>query len=188
MTGRSSRQAKLASGANLIQPEQSLQRFCLCHCVLAFVALALAYPTTALAQNDDRAKAGLEIWKTSGCPDCHGAFADGERERDEMPAGANLRTSRLDAAALKRTIGCGRPGTGMPSFDAGAYAVRACNEQPLGPAPDDLYPAPRTLSPEEIDTVMAYLQARVIGRGRITREDCGFYFYDDPSSRCDDYK
>jgi cytochrome c553 len=56
----------------------------------------------ALAQSGDKAKAGLEVWKTSGCSDCHGAFANGEKERDEAPTGANLRTARLDAAALKK--------------------------------------------------------------------------------------
>ena len=102
---------------------------------VAAVALAvgaLAYVTASFAQDEARVKAGLELWKTSGCADCHGAFADGEKDRDEAPTGANLRTSRLDAAALKQTIGCGRPGADMPSFDEGAYTVRACGGRPLG--------------------------------------------------------
>src|SRR5438309_6052276 len=118
--------------------------------VAAAVALAvgvLACVTASSAQDEARVKAGLELWKTSGCADCHGAFADGEKDRDEAPTGANLRTSRLDAAALKQTIGCGRPGTGMPAFDEGAYKVRACNGQALGPPPSDLYPTPRALTP-----------------------------------------
>jgi mono/diheme cytochrome c family protein len=142
----------------------------------------------ALAQNEDRVKAGLMMWRNSGCADCHGAFADGEKQRDEAPTGANLRTARLDAAALKQTISCGRPGTGMPAFDEGAYQVRACNGQALGPPPSDLYPAPRTLTPDEIDTVVTYLQARIIGKGRtITKQECLFYYADQPDW-CDDYK
>jgi hypothetical protein len=140
------------------------------------------------AQNEDRVKAGLTTWRNSGCADCHGAFADGEKQRDEAPTGANLRTTRLDAAALKQTISCGRPGTGMPSFDEGAYKVRACNGQALGPPPGDLYPTPRTLTPDEIETVVMYLQARVIGKGRtITKQECLFYYADQPEW-CDDYK
>jgi len=109
-------------------------------------------------------KAGLEIWKSSGCADCHGAFADGEKDRDEAPTGANLRTSRLDAAALKQTNQLGRPGADMPSFDEGAYTARLrAAARPLGAAPDNLYPAPKKLSPARIDTLIAYLQARVIG-------------------------
>jgi mono/diheme cytochrome c family protein len=151
------------------------------------VAVAM-YAATALAQDETKVKAGLEIWKSSGCADCHGSFADGDKARDEAPTGANLRTSRLDAAGLKQTISCGRPGADMPSFDEGAYTVRACGGKPLGAAPDNLYPASSKLSPAQIDTVIAYLQARVIGRGRITREECLFYYYDALSSSCDDLK
>src|SRR5499427_10827849 len=123
---------------------------------LTVVAIALTCATAVFAQNEDRVKAGLAAWRNSGCADCHGAFADGEKQRDEAPTGANLRTTRLDAAALKQTISCGRPGTGMPAFDEGAYSVRACDEQPLGPPPSDLYPTPRPLTPDEIDAVVTY--------------------------------
>jgi mono/diheme cytochrome c family protein len=156
--------------------------------VAVLALLALVYATASFAQDETKVKAGLELWKSSGCADCHGAFADGDKERDEAPTGANLRTSRLDATALKQTISCGRPGADMPSFDEGAYTVRACAGRPLGAAPDNLYPAPRKLAPADIDTLIAYLQARVIGRGRITRDECLFYYYDALSSSCDDLK
>src|SRR5260221_9800325 len=102
--------------------------------VLALAALA----TATQAQSEDQVKAGLEIWKSSGCADCHGPFADGDKQRGEMPTGANLRGTRPDGVKLKQTISCGRPDTGMPSFDAGAYTVRACYGQPLGAVPDNL--------------------------------------------------
>jgi hypothetical protein len=145
-------------------------------------------PVAALAQDETKVKAGLEIWKSSGCADCHGAFADGDKQRDEAPTGANLRTSRLDPEMLKQTIRCGRPGADMPAFDEGAYKVRPCYERPLGPAPDNLYPTPRALSPADIDLVITYLQARVIGHGRITREECLSYYSGDLISSCDDLK
>jgi len=155
------------------------------------VALAvgiLAQGAAALAQSEDKVKAGVTMWRNSGCADCHGAFADGEKQRDESPTGANLRTAKLDAAALKQTISCGRPGTGMPAFDEGAYKVRACNGQALGAPPGDLYPAPRTLTPDEIDSIVTYLQARIIGKGRtITKQECLFYYADQPDW-CDEYK
>ena len=154
----------------------------------AIAVLVAASASVALAQDDAKIKAGLEIWKSYGCADCHGAFADGDKQRDEAPTGANLRTSRLDTATLKQTISCGRPGADMPAFDEGAYKVRPCYGAPLGAAPDNLYPAPRTLSPADIDLVIAYLQARIIGRGRITREECLAYYADDLSSSCDDLK
>jgi hypothetical protein len=76
----------------------------------------------------------------------------------------------------------------MPAFDEGAYKVRACYGKPLGAPPDNLYPTPRALSPADIDLVIAYLQARIIGHGRITRDECVSYYRDDLSSSCDDLK
>jgi mono/diheme cytochrome c family protein len=166
-------------------------RFSLAHGVGPLLVAGLltgVLATAAPGQTEDRVKAGLATWRNSGCADCHGAFADGEKQRDEMPTGANLRTTKLNAAALKQTISCGRPGTGMPSFDEGAYKVRACNGQTPGTPPNDLFPAAVTLTPDEIDTVITYLQARVIGKGRtVTKEECLFYYADDPDF-CEDNK
>jgi mono/diheme cytochrome c family protein len=147
----------------------------------AIFAFAISMAQASWAQSEDQVKAGLEVWKSSGCADCHGPFADGDKQRDEMPTGANLRGSKLEGKTLKQTISCGRPDTGMPSFDAGAYTVRACYGRPLGAAPENLYPPPRTLTLAEIDSVITYLQARVLGRRQITREDCLYYYYDQPS-------
>ena len=150
-------------------------------------ACALACASADLAQDEATVKAGLQTWKTSGCADCHGPFADGNQEDDDYPAGPNLRTTRLDGGTLKLTISCGRPGTGMPSFDEGAYTVRTCYGRPLGDRPDNLQPTPRLLSAEEIDAVIAYLQARIIRHGKITLEEC-LYYYDNKLDWCEEYK
>jgi mono/diheme cytochrome c family protein len=150
--------------------------------VLTVTAIALGCSSLALAQNEDKVKAGLEVWKTSGCSDCHGALANGEKERDESPTGANLRTARLDAAALKKAISCGRVGAEMPAFIAGAGSAPACSGQGAGE-----YPAPRTLTSDEIDAVVAYLQARIVGRGRMTKTECLAY-YDNQEDMCVDYQ
>src|SRR3981081_1313240 len=90
--------------------------------IVAVLSLvALAYATASFAQDETKVKAGLEVWKSSGCADCHGSFADGDKARDEAPTGANLRTTRLNAAALTETIRCGRPMADMPKFDEDAY-------------------------------------------------------------------
>ena len=77
---------------------------------LMVMSIVLGWSNVGAAQNLDKVKAGLELWKGSGCSDCNGAFANGEKDRDEAPTGANLRTSRLDTAALKRMISCGSVG------------------------------------------------------------------------------
>ena len=155
--------------------------------VLIGSALVMVSTHILQAQNDDKISAGLWTWKTSGCADCHGPFADGDREDDDFPIGANLRVTKLNADALKATIRCGRAGTGMPAFEDGAYTVYSCYGRPLGGAPGKLEPSARKLTADEIDTVIAYLQARIIGRGRITRPECLAY-YEDQSEVCDDYK
>src|SRR3984957_4660457 len=105
--------------------------------MVPIVAVAIAFAGACRAEDEARVKAGVAAWRSSGCSECHGPFADGEKERDEAPTGANLRTTRLDDATLAETIRCGRPGTGMPSFGEDAYA-RGCYGQPAGPAPEDL--------------------------------------------------
>ena len=155
--------------------------------ILTLAVAVLAYSTIAFAQNNDGVKAGLALWKTAGCADCHGPFADGDREDDDFPIGANLRTTKLDPAALKMTVRCGRAGTGMPSFDEEAYTTRECYGRPQGTRPDNLQPTARMLTLDEIDAVIAYLQARIIGRGKITRGECLSYYEDQPDT-CEDYK
>jgi hypothetical protein len=152
----------------------------------ALTVAALAFVLATFARSQDKTKAGLEVWKSSGCADCHGPFADGNPEDGDFPIGANLRTARLDGAGLTETIRCGRPGTGMPSFDEGAYTVRACPGRPLGAKPDNLQPTPRNLSLDEISTVVAYLQARIVGHRKITREECLTYY--EGKEDCDDLK
>jgi mono/diheme cytochrome c family protein len=154
-------------------------------CAFAILSTVALWAFPSFAQDEARVKAGLDAWKNAGCSECHGAFADGERERDEAPAGANLRSTRLDNAAITEVIRCGRPSTGMPRFDEGAYTQRSCYGQPTGAVPDALYPTPRMLSPQEIELVVTYLRARVIGRRTVTPEECTYYYGDLADTFCD---
>jgi hypothetical protein len=147
---------------------------------------ALFFATVGFAQDETKVKAGLTAWKTTGCSDCHGPFADGEKERDEAPTGANLRQTRLDDATIAETIRCGRPGVGMPSFGEDAYTPRGCYGQPAGPVPDNLYPGARKLSVAEIDAVVTYLRARIVGRRAVTPQECAYYYEENASNFCDD--
>src|ERR1700760_1303409 len=131
--------------------------------VILSLALAAVCGVTgaSVAQDETKVKAGLEVWKSTGCSECHGAFADGEKERDEAPTGANIRRTRLDDATIAETIRCGRPRAGMPSFGADAYKERGCYGQPAGAPPDDLYPTGVTLNAAQIGDVVTYLRDRV---------------------------
>ncbi len=168
----------MLSSLKVRSAERQEQRWGTRTAILSITAIALTWSTATFAQNEDKVKAGLAAWRNSGCADCHGAFANGEKERDESPTGADLRRARLNTEELKLAIRCGRPGTGMPSFEEGS---RGC---PGGGG--ELYPAPAKLSPEQIDDVVAYLQARIIGKGKITKQECLLYYTDKPDW-CEDY-
>jgi mono/diheme cytochrome c family protein len=167
-------------------------------CAALAIAAVLACSSTSYAQegtkvdatkvDETKEKAGLSVWRSSGCSECHGAFANGEKERDEAPSGANLRQTRLDDATIAETVRCGRPGAGMPSFGSDAYKERGCYGQPAGPPPDDLYPSGRTLSAQEIDDVVTYLRARIVGKRAVTPEECAWYYGEQASSFCDEPK
>jgi hypothetical protein len=154
-------------------------------CAALAVAAVVACSTAGHAQDEAKQKAGLSVWRSSGCSECHGAFANGEKERDEAPTGANLRQTRLDDATIAETIRCGRPGAGMPSFGSDAYKERGCYGQPPGEAPDDLYPSGVTLSAQQINDVVTYLRARIVGKRAVTPEECAWYYEERASSFCD---
>jgi len=160
--------------------------FCVALAIIGYLLWTpLQRPLPAFAQSTDRVSEGLQIWQTSGCAECHGPFADGEREDDDYPMGANLRATRLGLDGLKLAIRCGRPGVGMPAFDEQAYTRRECYGRPLGAPPDDLQPSPSALTHKQIDTLIAYLQARIVGRGRVIKEECLVY-YDGRADQCED--
>jgi hypothetical protein len=117
--------------------------FTVSRAIVALGVAGLVLSSVAFGQDNTRVMAGLATWKTAGCVDCHGKVADGNPDDDDFPIGADLRATRLDAAAMRQTISCGRPGTGMPSFDEGAYIVRNCNGQRTGIRPSGLQPTPR---------------------------------------------
>ena len=158
------------------------------HAFVVMATVVIGWVSAAFAQDEARVKSGLNAWRSAGCAECHGAFADGEKERDEAPTGANLRTTRLDNAALTEVIRCGRLNTGMPRFDEGAYTQRGCYGQPTGAVPDALYPTSRMLSLQEIDEVVTYLRARVIGKRAVTPEECAYYYGDLADTFCDKEK
>jgi hypothetical protein len=141
------------------------------------------------AQNEARMKLGTETWKSAGCTDCHGHFADGDKQREESPSGPSLRErTHHTAETLKTVISCGRPGSDMPSFEDGAYTARQCYGRPLGDAPGNMYPPPARLTANEIDALATYLLARVIGRGPITKAECLAYYDEAQQSSCDNFK
>jgi hypothetical protein len=140
--------------------------------------LLLAFP--AAAQTPDDLADGMRLYLQKGnCQACHGWAGDGRKMDSQMPDGANLRESKLPREALVLTIKCGRPGRSMPAFDKFAYSDGRC----YGMKADELKSRgltlpdpPATLQPREIDLLVDFLLARVVGKGAMDRARCVEYW------------
>jgi mono/diheme cytochrome c family protein len=124
--------------------------------------LGAAFSASAFAEDAARLAAGEAAWDKAGCLQCHGSTGEGGAG-GEFPAGPSLRKTRLDRAALIEAISCGLPGTQMPGWLDGAYTQRSCYGFPPGPPPDGVTLTP-VLSANEVEALIDYLQATIIGR------------------------
>ena len=122
---------------------------------------------------------GMRLFRQKGdCQACHGWAADGRKMDNQMPDGANLRTTRLGRAGLVTAIKCGRPGKGMPAFDKFAYSDGRCyNMKEADLKRQDLQlPDPPALQAREIEMVVDFLIAKVVGKGPMDRARCIEYW------------
>jgi mono/diheme cytochrome c family protein len=126
----------------------------------AGVILALA--VCAHGQDAARLAAGEAAWNKAACLQCHGSMGEGGMG-GEFPAGPSLRTTQLNRALLLDAIRCGRPGTQMPAWLDGAYTQVACYGLPKGAPPAGLELTP-VLSSDEIDALVDYLMAKIVGK------------------------
>ncbi len=113
----------------------------------------------------------------ANCAFCHGWSGDGQGDERSARPGLSLRETALTREQLIETVSCGRPGTGMPYHDGKAYTDTRC----YGMTADDLGDqmpdrAQQTLQKAEIEAVVEYLLAKVVGRGPITRAECEEFF------------
>jgi mono/diheme cytochrome c family protein len=145
-------------------------------------AAGCAAPCAARAQTPDPGDfaEGLRLYLNKGnCQACHGWAGDGRKMDSQMPDGANLRESRLEREGLVLTIKCGRPGRGMPAFDRFAYSDGRCYGMKLDQLKSrglTLPDPPATLQPREVDLLVDFLLARVVGKGAMDRVSCAEYW------------
>jgi hypothetical protein len=147
-------------------------------------------PATAGGQPPDTGDIaeGMRLYLQKGdCQACHGWAADGRKMDSQMPDGSNLRETRLDRARLVTTIKCGRPGTGMPAFDKFAYSDGRCYGMKRADLKSPMPDPPATFQPREIDLVVDFLMAKVVGKGPMDRAKCIDYWGSDVDA-CHEYK
>ena len=159
-------------------------------CKIAAAALAFAAGSCIAADAGDNAE-GLRLFTQKGnCQACHGWSGDGRKVDSQMPDGANLRESKLDRATLVMVIKCGLPGTGMPAFDRLAYSDGRCfgkKQSDLSAAGIRMPDPPATLQAREVDTLVDFLLAKVMGKGALTRAGCAEFWGGD-NEICRDIK
>jgi hypothetical protein len=152
---------------------------------LALVA-AVVLAHGATAQDFER---GRRLFlEKADCAYCHGWAGDGAGQGQSPGGAANLRRSQLQRDQLITVVSCGIPGTAMPHFDDGAYTDARCygmTESELGSRTPP-FPPSTTLVKREVEALVDFLLAKIIGRGAITRGECIENFGERARS-CNDY-
>jgi len=127
--------------------------------------------------------AGQRIYRQKAdCQSCHGWAADGRKMDSQMPDGANLRETKLDRDMLVMTIKCGRLNSQMPAFDKFAYSDGRCygkTQADLKSYATRMPDPPATLQQREIDLIVDFLMARVVGKGPMDHAKCVEFWGED---------
>ena len=150
----------------------------------------LAATPAHMASAEDFAFARRIFQDKAQCVFCHGWAGDGAGAPQSSGGAANLRETKLNRAQLIEVISCGRPAQAMPRFDDQAYAEKRCyggiSEAALG---QDLPPLPpgSLLQHREIEALVDFLQAKIINRGPITRDECLEAFGERAAHSCAQY-
>lgn len=159
---------------------------------LSLAVALLTAPVSRAQQTEapDLQRGKVVFRTTGGCVNCHGWAADGQTGIDmRSPKGASLRESTLDLDAMIEVIKCGRPGTQMPYHDRAAYRDDRCYG--LVMSDFDAGGAPRrgkTLRDSDIANIAAYLQAKVVGLGAPTFQECTDFFDNPAAKACSNLK
>jgi mono/diheme cytochrome c family protein len=144
----------------------------------AALMLALVMPTAAQTSGD--ISLGKRLYQAKAeCGHCHGWSGDGAGDPLSPGKAANLRETKLDHDQLVEIIRCGVVGgTAMPHFDKFAWTEgEDCFGMTGSEVGDKKPPAPTVeLSKRDIAAIVAYLEAKVIGKGPPTVADCEEFF------------
>src|SRR5215212_6655412 len=165
--------------------------------LVALAALLIAVATGSSARLGAQAPApdpsdiaeGRRLYEQkANCQACHGWSGDGHKTDNQMPDGANLRETKLPRAGLVMTIKCGRLNSQMPAFDKLAYSDGRCygkTQADLKSAPTGMREPPATLQQGEIELIVDFLMANVVGKGPMDHAKC-VEFWGEEADLCRD--
>src|SRR5256884_1008521 len=144
--------------------------------VAAMLQLVSVLPAQAQPADPADLAAGMRLFHQKGnCQACHGWAGDGRKTDSQMPDGPNLRETKLDRAGLVMIIKCGILNSQMPAFDKFAYSDRRCygkTQADLKSYPTRMPDPPATLQQREIDLVVDFLIAKIVGKGPMNHARC----------------
>jgi hypothetical protein len=148
---------------------------------------ALLYPSTAYCQSTpDPTDPGKAVFKRANCMGCHKWHGNGGGGYGGDAL--SLRKTELTREQIIETVLCGRPGTGMPFFERGAYDSIKChsmNRQDVGGAmPPEANVFLRT---KDVEEVADYVIMHIKGKGEPSLAEC-ISFFSETSRVCDVYK
>jgi mono/diheme cytochrome c family protein len=157
---------------------------------VAFFAIAADSVRAQDAQSAEQARViehGKDIFKTKAtCQFCH--KWDGSGDQGYGGNALSLRATKLTPAQVAETVKCGRPATGMPFHDERAYTDKRCYGVTRAELGNDVPPQPNAfLNSDEIDAVVKYLFAKVVGRGPSTYDEC-VEFWGTETRQCEPMK
>jgi hypothetical protein len=145
-----------------------------------FAVLLAASAVQAQAPDAADVAEGMRLFRQkANCQACHGWAGDGRKMDSQMPDGANLREIQYGRDDVILAIKCGRPGRSMPAFDKLAYSDGRCygmTRAELKARELSLPDPPATLQPREIELLVDFLFAKVIGKGAMDRAKCIEYW------------
>ena len=157
----------------------------------AFTWLALAgvsaFAQAPSAEDLRLIEFGKEIYKNKGhCQYCH--KWDGSGDQGYGGIALSLRATKLTQEQFVEVVKCGRPLTGMPYHDQFAYTDKRCYNSTRADLGGQAPPQAVTfLAPREVQAVVAFVEAKIKGRGPATLEEC-VYFWGAETKECDTFK
>ena len=133
-----------------------------------------------------RADEGKRVYQRANCVGCHKWHGDGGGGYGGNAL--SLRATQLTREQIIEVVNCGRPGTGMPYHQRGAYDGDGCygmTREAL--AKDAPVEGAAFLRPSEVEAVADYVLAAIKGRGEPSYADCAAFF-GDGARVCNSYK
>ena len=165
----------------MLRLQASLQRWRLLAAALLLPVPALGQPAPA-----DQTDAGKQVFKRANCMGCHKWHGNGGGGYGGDAL--SLRKTELTREQIIETVGCGRPGTGMPFFTRGAYDSVKCHDMTREDVGAQIPPEANVfLRPNDVEAVADYVLARIKGRGEPNYSEC-VDFFGNASRVCDIYK